>query len=91
MQLTARSVERLSSREDVTAQITTHIADVEAQIRSAAIFIGQYGGAPVKLAVLPEYLFTSYPGRISIPDFAMLAAFAPNGREYEALGKMARR
>ena len=49
----------------------------------------QYGGAPVKLAVLPEYLFTSYPGRISIPDFANKAAFAPDGPEYEALGKMA--
>jgi predicted amidohydrolase len=89
MQLAARSVERLTTREAVTAQITAHIADVEAQIRSASVFIGQYGGAPVKLAVLPEYLFTSYPGRIAIPDFARLAAFAPDGPEYEALGKMA--
>jgi predicted amidohydrolase len=89
MQLTARSVERLTSRADVTTQIMAHMADVEAQIRAAAIFIAQYGGTPVKLAVLPEYLFTSYPGRISIPDFATLAAFAVDGPEYEALGKMA--
>jgi predicted amidohydrolase len=89
MQLTARSVERAKSPDEARAQIHTHIAELEGQIRSASIFITQYGGSPVKLAVLPEYLFTSYPGRISIPDFAKLAAFAPDGKEYEALGKMA--
>ena len=89
MQLAARSVERAKSPEEARAQIMAHIGELEGQIRSASIFITQYGGAPVKLAVLPEYLFTSYPGRISIPDFAKLAAFAPDGAEYEALGKLA--
>jgi predicted amidohydrolase len=41
--------------------------------------------------VLPEYLFTSYPGRISIPDFAEKAAIAEGGAEYEALGRVAQR
>ncbi len=91
MQLTARSVERAKSPENARAQIMAHIGDLEGQIRSASIFITQYGGAPVKLAVLPEYLFTSYPGRISIPDFAKLAAFAPDGPEYEELGKLAQK
>jgi predicted amidohydrolase len=88
MQLAARSVERANSPEEARRQVIAHIADVETHIRSASIFIAQYSGAPVKLAVLPEYLFTSYPGRISIPDFAKLAAFDPDGAEYEALGKM---
>jgi predicted amidohydrolase len=91
MQLAARSVERAKSREEAMRQVNTHIAELEGQIRSASIFIAQYSGAPVKLAVLPEYLFTSYPGRISIPDFAKIAAFAPDGPEYEALGKLAER
>jgi predicted amidohydrolase len=91
MQLTARSVERARSPEEARTQIMAHIGDVEPHIRSASVFITQYGGAPVKLAVLPEYLFTSYPGRISIPDFARLAAFAPDGAEYEALGKLAQK
>jgi predicted amidohydrolase len=91
MQLAARSVERAKNRDEARAQVMAHVAELEAQIRSASIFITQYGGAPVKLAVLPEYLFTSYPGRISIPDFAALAAFDPDGAEYEALGKMAER
>ena len=89
MQLAARSVERAKSPVEARAQIMAHIGELEGQIRSASVFITQYGGAPVKLAVLPEYLFTSYPGRISIPDFARLAAFAPDGAEYAALGKLA--
>lgn len=91
MQLAARSVERATTRDEAMAQVTAQMADVETQIRSAAIFIGQYAGVPVRLAVLPEYLFTSYPGRIAIPDFARIAAFAPDGPEYEALGAMAQR
>jgi predicted amidohydrolase len=91
MQIAARSVERAKTREEAMSQVSAHIAELEGQIRSASIFIGQYSGAPVKLAVLPEYLFTSYPGRISIPDFAKIAAFAPDGPEYEALGALAQR
>ena len=86
MQLTARSVERAS---DPRAQILEQMQTVAAKLRAAAVFIQQYGGSPVRLAVLPEYLFTSYPGRISIPDFAAQAAFTIDGAEYEMLGRIA--
>ncbi len=89
MQLTARSVERLKTRAEVTAQVEDHVAAITPQIRAATIFIQQYGGAPVKLAVLPEYLFTSYPGRIGISEFADLAAFDIDGPEYAAIAAMA--
>ena len=89
MQLTARSVERLKSRADVTAQVKAHVAAITPHIRAATIFIQQYGGAPVRLAVLPEYLFTSYPGRIGISEFAGLAAFDVDGPEYDAIAAMA--
>ncbi len=91
MQLAARSVERARDTTAARAQVAAHIAELEAAIRSASIFVAQYGGVPVKLAVLPEYLFTSYPGRISIPDFAKLAAFDPEGAEYDALGALAQK
>ena len=91
MQLTARSLERLRDTAAARAAILAHIADIEPMIRSAAMFIGQYGGNPVKLAVLPEYLFTSYPGPVTIPDFAARVGFAPDGAEYSALGEMAGR
>ncbi|MFZ9395783.1 MAG: nitrilase-related carbon-nitrogen hydrolase [Erythrobacter sp.] len=91
MQLTARSLERLPDAAAARSAMLAHIADVEAQIRTSSIFVAQYSGRPVRLAVLPEYLFTSYPGRISIPDFAARVGWAADGPEYAALGAMAQR
>ena len=89
MQLTARSVANAPDRAATRAAMLAHIETVAAQVLHSRIFIEQYGGSPVKLVVLPEYLFTSYPGRISIPEFADRAAIAPGGPEYEALGRVA--
>jgi predicted amidohydrolase len=89
LQLAARSIERAPDRAAARAQMLAMIEEVGTKLRSAAIFIAQYSGSPVRLAVLPEYLLTSYPGRISIPDFAERAAIAPDGAEYEALGRIA--
>lgn len=91
MQLTARSTERCADTAEARAQILAHISELEGPIRAAAIFIEQYAGRPVKLAVLPEYLFTSYPGRIGIPEFAERVGFAADGPEYEAIGGVAQR
>lgn len=65
------------------------IAETGHKLRASAIFVTQYGGSPVRLAVLPEYLFTSYPGRISVADFAQKAAIDIDGPEYVALGAIA--
>jgi predicted amidohydrolase len=89
MQLAARSVERAPDRATARRMMMETISTLGPKLRSAAIFIQQYGGAPVRLAVLPEYLLTSYPGRISIPDFADRAALDIDGPEYEAMGKIA--
>lgn len=86
LQLTARSVETAA---DPRVQMIAHISEVATKMRAATLFIEQYGGSPVRLVVLPEYLFTSYPGRISIPDFATQAAWAVDGAEYAALGTVA--
>ncbi len=91
MQLAARSIEKTPDKAAARRQMLAMIGEVETKIRSATIFIQQYGGSPVKLVVLPEYLLTSYPGRISIPDFADKAALEVDGPEYEALGAMAQR
>lgn len=91
MQLTARALDICPDNAAARAQIMAHIGEIEGQIRTSMIFISQYSGLPVRLAVLPEYLFTSYPGRISVPDFAARAAFAMDGPEYAALGELARR
>ncbi|HEV2569450.1 nitrilase-related carbon-nitrogen hydrolase [Sphingomonas sp.] len=89
LQLAARSVERAPDRAAARAQMLKMIEEVGVKLRSSAIFIQQYGGSPVKLAVLPEYLLTSYPGRISIAEFAAKAALEVDGPEYDAFGKIA--
>ncbi len=91
MQLTARSQEGAPDEASARAAMVAHIASLEGQIRSASIFIMQYGGVPVKLAVLPEYLFTSYPGRIGLSEFAAKVGFARAGPEYEELGALAQK
>ena len=89
LQVAARSVERLADRAAASQQMLAMIEEIGVKLRSSSVFIQQYGGTPVKLAVLPEYVLTSYPGRISIPDFASKAALDIDGPEYQALGKVA--
>lgn len=89
LQIAARSVERLADRAAVGAQMLAQIEEIGVKLRASAAFIQQYGGTPVRLAVLPEYFLTSYPGLISIPDFAERAALDMDGPEYAALGRIA--
>ena len=91
MQLTAQSVEAAPDRNAARAQMLRQIETVGAAIIQARVFVEQYGGSPVKLVVLPEYLFTSYPGRIGIAEFADKAGLAADGPEYAALGAVAQR
>ncbi len=86
LQLPARSVENAA---DPRAQMIAHIGEVATKLRSSAMFVQQYSGSPVKLVVLPEYLFSSFPGRVSIPEFAAKVAWDVDGAEYEALGEVA--
>lgn len=86
LQLAAQSVEKAS---DPRAAMLAMIPQVATKLRAAAGFIRQYSGSPVRLVVLPEYLFSSFPWRISIPDFAKTVAWDVDGAEYAALGKVA--
>jgi predicted amidohydrolase len=90
MQLTARSLERLDAGA-VRPAILKHIAELEGPIRTATIFAEQYSGVKTRLVVLPEYLFTSYPGRVGLSEFASRVGFAPDGAEYDALGALAQK
>lgn len=91
MQLAAASVEQCADRSAAREQMLGMIGEVEQKIFASSIFIKQYGGSAVKLAVLPEYLLTSYPGRIGISEFADKACLEVGGPEYEALGAAAQR
>lgn len=89
LQVPARSVEAAPDRAAARVQMLAQIEEVGTKLRTSSLFISQYSGAPVRLAVLPEYLLTSYPGRISIGDFAHKAALEVGGPEYEAFGRIA--
>ena len=89
LQIAARSVERQPDRAAASAQMLAQIEEVGTKMRASSVFIQQYSGTATRLVVLPEYFLTSYPGRISIPDFAEKAALDMDGPEYEALGKIA--
>lgn len=89
MQLTAQSVEGLADRAAVRTAMLAQIVRVAGQIAQAQVFIEHYAGTPLRLAVLPEYLFSSYPGRIGVTEFADKVAIAPDGPEYHALGRAA--
>ncbi len=89
LQIAARSVERQPDRSAASAQMLAQIEEIGTKMRASSVFIQQYSGTATRLVVLPEYFLTSYPGRISIPDFAEKAALDMDGPEYEALGKIA--
>jgi predicted amidohydrolase len=89
LQIAAQSVESLPDRAAVRAQMLAQIEAIGVKLRASSAFISQYSGLPVRLCVLPEYFLTSYPGRISIPDFAARAALDMDGPEYAALGTLA--
>jgi predicted amidohydrolase len=90
MQLTARSVDGAGSPAAARRAILDHISEVERQIRGARAFLEVFTGTPMKLIVLPEYLFTSFESG-AIADFRARAVFAPDGPEYAAIGAVAKR
>ncbi len=90
MQLEARSVEAAAGVAEARARILAHIGELERELAGTRDFLEKFSGTPLKLAVLPEYLFTGYPtGRVK--DFRARAVFAPDGPEYGALGSVAKR
>ena len=86
LQLTAHSVEHEANPR---AAMIAMIGTVATKMRVARVFCEQYGGSPVRLVVLPEYLFSSYPWRVPIPEFAQRVAWDIDGPEYAALGAVA--
>ncbi|WP_448581596.1 nitrilase-related carbon-nitrogen hydrolase [Thermaurantiacus sp.] len=90
MQLAARSVEAAPDVAAARAGILAHIQELEVELAGTRRFLETFSGTPLKLAVLPEYLFTGFPtGRVQ--DFPARAIFAPDGPEYRALGEVAKR
>jgi predicted amidohydrolase len=90
MQLTARSVEGLEGGE-ARARMLAHIEWTAGQVAGTKAFVEQFTGGRLRLVVLPEYMFSSFPTRTPPAVYAERVAWAMDGPEYEALGVAAQR
>ncbi len=90
LQLRAWSVDLADDVAAARAGMARGIARLGPEITATRAFLEKFTGTPLKLVVLPEYLFSGFEtGRCS--DFAARACFAMDGPEYRALGEVAAR
>lgn len=85
LQTTCNAVNSCCDRSEAQTVMLATIERLGKQIRASKAFIG----ADLRLVVLPEYFLTGFPMGESIEVWREKAAIAPEGREYEALGKLA--
>lgn len=84
LQIGCRAINTLSLDDSRDAIMAT-IERVGFYLSGAKRLIGE----DTRLVVLPEYFLTAYPLGESIPEWASKGAIAPDGKEYDALGKIA--
>lgn len=88
IQTRAWSVESAQTVADARAGMMARIDRLRTDMMGTKAFLERFRGVPLRLAVLPEYLFSGFDtGRT--PDFGQRAAFRMDGPEYAALGRIA--
>jgi predicted amidohydrolase len=85
LQATCHAVNTCRDRAEAHQVMLQTIERLSKQIRASKAFIG----GDLRLVVLPEYFLTGFPVGESIEAWRDKAAIAPEGAEYEALGKVA--
>lgn len=85
LQITCQAVNKCSDAGEARRQIFASIETVASQVAASKQFIGPH----VKLVVLPEYFLTSYPQGESIEQWRKKGCIDPDGKAYEALGRIA--
>jgi len=91
LQVTTESVSGLGDAAAVRAAISRNIERVGRAAAGSIAFVRQYDGGTVRLVVLPEYSLTGAPTPGPFRNWRALAALAPDGPEYSALGELAAR
>ena len=86
LQTTCHAVNRCEDQASTRARMQASIDRVHRQILASKAFIG----ADLKLVVVPEYFLTGYPLGDSISGWAVKAALAIDGPEYQRLGDLCR-
>ena len=85
LQVAVHAIDRLTDTAACRAHIDAGLDRVGAQISGSKQFIGGHVG----LVVLPEYFLTGYPVGETVPAWRERACVAPDGAEYEKLGRIA--
>lgn len=85
LQLTCYAVNACPDVASARETMKANIERIDRAVGGSKAFLGQ----DVKLVVLPEYLLTSYPLGDTLPGWTAKAAIAPDGAEYEAMGRIA--
>ena len=85
LQTECHSVNAAASVEEARARIGASIDRIGVQLLASKGFIGP----DLRLVVLPEYVLTGYPMGESPAEWIDKACLAPDGPEYDQLGKVA--
>ncbi|MDX2222779.1 MAG: nitrilase-related carbon-nitrogen hydrolase [Rhodospirillaceae bacterium] len=85
LQVRVKCVNRCPDRASARARMMQTLAHVAEKVRG----VKRWMGPNCRLVVLPEYFLTSFPQDEPIAAWADKAALAPDGPEYEAMGRIA--
>jgi predicted amidohydrolase len=89
LQLRCDAINGVGSDKEARAHISAGIERCGQLLRGAKNFVRTFSGDEVRLVVLPEYFLTSFPLGEPPPRWIARACLAPDGPEYDALGRIA--
>ena len=89
LQLDCHAINQITDVEVAREQVTKAVHNAAHHIRTCSKFTQFFTGLPLRLVVLPEFLFTGFPFGQSTEEWRDRAAFEPDGPEFEILSKAA--
>lgn len=89
LQLRCDAINGVASEAEARQHLLDGIARCGQLLRGAKGFVRTFSGDEVRLVVLPEYFLTSFPMGEPPARWIARACLAPDGPEYEALGRVA--
>jgi predicted amidohydrolase len=89
LQMRCDAINGVASEADARQHLLDGIERCGQLLRGAKGFVRTFSGDEVRLVVLPEYFLTSFPMGEPPARWIARACLAPDGPEYEALGRVA--
>ena len=89
LQLDCYAINQITDVEVAREAIMKAVRNAAHHITTCAKFTQFFVGHPLKLVVLPEFLFTGFPFGQTTQEWRERAAFDPDGSEFQVLSKAA--